>query len=102
VVPEVFVQLFVVPATGRATGLLGGAMHIAGFERMDEGDVPENVTGARPDVAVEVPASPGTVGGAGASAHVGAFAAGGTPKAVSVLTQGVGSLVVPSDNEAIQ
>jgi hypothetical protein len=77
VVPEVFVQLFLFPAMGSATGLLVGAMHIAGSERVDEGDIPKNVTGARPDVAVEVPASPGTVGGARASAHVGACAAGG-------------------------
>jgi hypothetical protein len=40
VVPEVFVQLFLVPATGSATGLLGGAMHIAGSESVDEGDIP--------------------------------------------------------------
>jgi hypothetical protein len=40
VVPEVFVQLFLVPATGSATGLLGGAVHIAGSERVDEGDIP--------------------------------------------------------------
>jgi hypothetical protein len=79
VVSEVFVQLFLVLATGSAAGLLGGAMHIAASERVDEGNIPENVNGARPDVAVEVPASPGTVGGAGALAHVGAFAAGGKP-----------------------
>jgi hypothetical protein len=40
VVREVLAQLFLVPATGSATGLLGGAMHIAGGERVDEGDIP--------------------------------------------------------------
>jgi hypothetical protein len=45
-------------------------MHIAGSERVDEGDIPENLTGARLDVAVEVPVGPGTVVGLGASAHV--------------------------------
>jgi hypothetical protein len=35
------------------------------------------MTGPRPDVAVEVPTSPGAVGGAGAPAHVGALVAGG-------------------------
>jgi hypothetical protein len=56
-------------------------MHIAASERVDEGDIPHNVTGARPDVAVEVPASPGTVGDVGASAHVGTFATGGLQRA---------------------
>jgi hypothetical protein len=40
VVPQVLVQLFLVRATGSTTGLLGGAMHIAGSERVDEGNIP--------------------------------------------------------------
>jgi hypothetical protein len=40
VVQEVFVQLFLVPAKRSATGFLGGAMHIAGSESVDEGDIP--------------------------------------------------------------
>jgi hypothetical protein len=40
VVTEVFVQLRLVPATGSATGLLGGAMLIAGNRRVDERDIP--------------------------------------------------------------
>jgi hypothetical protein len=39
VVPEVFVQPFVVSAAGCATGVLGGAMHIAGSETVDAGDI---------------------------------------------------------------
>jgi hypothetical protein len=39
-VPDIFVQLFLVPATGSATGLPGGAMHIAGSERAEEGHIP--------------------------------------------------------------
>jgi hypothetical protein len=54
-------------------------MHIAGSKRVDERDIPENVNGRRPDVAVEVPTSPETVGNAGALAHVRAFSAGGKP-----------------------
>jgi hypothetical protein len=33
---EVLLQLLLVPAPGRTTSLLGGAMHIAGSERVDE------------------------------------------------------------------
>jgi hypothetical protein len=79
VVPEVFWQLVLVPGPGSATGLLGGATHVARSKRVDEGNITQNVTGPRPDVAVKAPTSPGTVGGAGASTHVRAFAAGGKP-----------------------
>jgi hypothetical protein len=44
-------------------------------------------------MAVQIPTSSGTVGGAGARAHVGAFTLGGKPQAASVLAQGVGSLL---------
>jgi hypothetical protein len=40
VVSEGFVQLLLVPRTGSATGLLGGAMHIDGSERVNGGDIP--------------------------------------------------------------
>jgi hypothetical protein len=69
------VQLVLVPAPGSGAGLLGRATHVAGSKRVDERDIPENVTGPRPDKALEVPTRPGTVGGAGAPGHVGAFAA---------------------------
>jgi hypothetical protein len=71
VVPEVFVQIVLVPAPGSAAGLLGGAMHVASSKKMDERDLPKNETGPRLDVAVEGLTSPGTVGGAGAPAHAG-------------------------------
>jgi hypothetical protein len=70
VIREVLVQLFLVPAPGSATGSVGGASHVAGSKRMDESDIPSNVTGPRPDVALEVPTSPGTVDGAGAPAQI--------------------------------
>jgi hypothetical protein len=79
VVPEVLLQLVLVPAPGSAAGLLGRATHVARSKRADERNIPQNVTGPRPDVAVKASTSPGTVGGAGASTHVGAFAAGGKP-----------------------
>jgi hypothetical protein len=46
-------------------------MHVAGSNKVDERDIPLNVTGPRPYVAVDVPRSPGTAGGAGVPAHVG-------------------------------
>jgi hypothetical protein len=35
-----YVQLFLVLATGSATGLPGGVVRIAGSERVDERDIP--------------------------------------------------------------
>jgi hypothetical protein len=40
VIPEVLLQLVLVTAPGSATGLLGGATHVAGSKRVDERDVP--------------------------------------------------------------
>jgi hypothetical protein len=39
VVPAAFLQRFLVLAKCSATSLSGGAMHIAGSKRMDEGDI---------------------------------------------------------------
>jgi hypothetical protein len=77
-------------------------MHVVGGERMDEGDIPKNVTGLRTDTAAEVPASPGAVGGEGAPAHVGAFFAARISYAANILAQGVSGLIVLGDNEAVQ
>jgi hypothetical protein len=45
VVPEVFVQLVLVPAPGSAAGLLRGAMHIAGSKRVYERLTPKALLG---------------------------------------------------------
>jgi hypothetical protein len=70
-VPKVVMQLFLVPACSGATGVPGGAMHVAGRKR---------VIWPWWVMAVEVPACPGTVGGARALAHLSfppTFATGG-------------------------
>jgi hypothetical protein len=38
-VPEVFIQLFLIPASGAPTGVQGGAMTKLGARGVDEGDI---------------------------------------------------------------
>jgi hypothetical protein len=54
-VPQAFMQIFLLPAAGGATP--GDAL--AGSKKVDEGGIPENVTWLWPDVAVAVPTNPG-------------------------------------------
>jgi hypothetical protein len=52
------------PTVGGAAGLPARTMYVPGSRRVDEGDIPQNATWPWTDVALELPTSPGAVGGA--------------------------------------
>jgi hypothetical protein len=96
-------QFCLVPTPGSDARLPGGGLQVAWRNRVNERDIPQNMTWSRSHVAaaVKVPASLRAFVLWGAPVHVGAFSAGGNLSMTDGLAHHVGKPTVPGDSAAV-